>query len=60
MALVDQADLIVAVNPPAPSNQDFFNPGLAESDREYRLEAIEAFARQISKWIDAGEARHRL
>ena len=49
------ADLIVAVNPPAPSNCDFFDPAFAASDREYRFEAVEAFARQISDWIDDGK-----
>ena len=51
---VEAADLIVAVNPPAPSNQDFFDPAYAESDREYRYDAMETFAADIKRWIDAG------
>lgn len=46
-----EADLIVAVNPPAPSGQDFFNPACADSDREYRAAALEAFAARIKRWL---------
>jgi len=47
------ADLIIAINPPAPSNQDFYNPDYAESDRAYRASALERFAAQIQAWIRA-------
>ncbi len=50
-----EADLIVAVNPPAPSNQDFFNPAFAETDREYRAAALDDFAAQIERWIADGQ-----
>ncbi len=48
------ADLIVAVNPPAPSQQDFFNPACAVSDRAYRAAALDAFCAQIQRWLAAG------
>ena len=48
------ADLIVAVNPPAPSNQDFFNPAFATSDRAYRADAVEGLAMQIKRWLATG------
>lgn len=50
---VRAADLIVAVNPPAPSGHDFFNPAFAESDRAYRAAAVDAFAAQIKRWLAA-------
>ena len=49
------ADLIVAVNPPAPSHQDFFNPAFAESDRAYRAGAVEVFAHRIKRWLVGGQ-----
>ncbi len=50
----EQADLIVAVNPPAPSNQDFFNPAFAAQDREYRAAAMADFAARIKLWSSLG------
>ncbi|MCY3574482.1 MAG: DUF4127 family protein [Chloroflexi bacterium] len=52
---IDQADLLVALNTPAPSGSDFFDPAHAKSDRAYRAEAIEAFAAQIADWTAAGK-----
>lgn len=50
----DNADLIVAVNPPAPSSQDFFDLAFAATDREYRAGALDRFAAQIERWIATG------
>lgn len=52
---VDGADLIVAVNPPAPSGKDMYDPADAETDRAYRQVAIEAFAQQIRDWMAEGQ-----
>jgi len=52
---VEGADLIVAVNPPAPSGKDMYDPADAETDRTYRQEAVEQFAQQIRTWVDAGQ-----
>lgn len=45
------ADLIVAVNPPAPSGHDFYNPASAKSDRAYRAEPVDAFVDRIKRWL---------
>lgn len=52
---VDGADLIVAVNPPAPSGKDIFHPEDADADRVYRQDAVDKFARQLYAWIDNGQ-----
>ena len=52
---LDSADLLVALNTPAPSGQDFFDPAYAASDRAYRADAVEAFAAQIGAWTAAGK-----
>ncbi len=52
---VDHADLLVALNTPAPSGSDFYNPVQAASDRAYRQAAIETFAAQIAGWTAAGK-----
>ena len=52
---IDQADLLVALNTPAPSGSDFYDPAHAASDRAYRAEAVEAFAAQIAGWTAAGK-----
>jgi len=52
---VDGADLIVAVNPPAPSGKDFFHPEDAEADRAYRQNALSEFAKQVKSWAEAGQ-----
>lgn len=52
---VTDADLIVTVNPPAPSGKDFFHLEDAESDKAYRQDAVEKFAEQISQWIEDGQ-----
>ena len=49
-----EADLVVALNTPAPSGQDFFDPAYAASDRQIRGAAIEAFAAQIADWTAQG------
>ena len=49
------ADLIAAVNPPAPSNQDFYNPAFAESDRAYRAGALKDLAGRIKRYIAGGQ-----
>ena len=52
---INQADLLVALNTPAPSGSDFFDPAHANSDRAYRAEAVEAFAAQVADWTAAGK-----
>ena len=51
---IAEADLVVALNTPAPSGQDFFDPAYAASDRQIRGAAIEAFAAQIADWTAQG------
>lgn len=52
---VEGADLIIAVNPPAPSGKDYYDPEDADADRAYRQDAVTEFAKQISAWIDDGQ-----
>lgn len=52
---VEGADLIVAVNPPAPSGKDMYDPADADSDRAYRQEAVEQFVQQIGSWVADGK-----
>ncbi len=54
VAAIAEADPIVAVNPPAPSGQPFFDPAFAADDRAYREAALDRFARRIADWIAAG------
>ncbi len=51
---IAEADMIVAVNPPAPSARSFFQPEQAESDRRYRQGALIDLAEQIGRWINEG------
>ncbi len=51
---IDAANMIVAVNPPAPSAGSFFQPDRAECDRNYRQGALVDFAEQIDCWINDG------
>ncbi len=48
------ADLIIAVNPPAPSGKDFFHTEDADADRAYRQDALDTFAQQINTWVEDG------
>ncbi|MCY4070811.1 MAG: DUF4127 family protein [Chloroflexi bacterium] len=51
---IDAADMIVAVNPPAPGARSFFQPDRAESDRNYRQGALADLAERIGCWLDEG------
>lgn len=51
---IDAADMIVAVNPPAPSAGSYFHPDQAESERNYRGDALVDLAEQIGCWINEG------
>ena len=53
---IDDANLIVAVNPPAPSGDDFFNPVNADGDRKYRQTPVQEFVAQIKSWLEEGHA----
>lgn len=52
---VDGADLIVAVNPPAPSGKDIFHLEDANADRAYRQDAVDEFSLQLKTWIEDGQ-----
>jgi hypothetical protein len=52
---IADADVIVAVNPPAPSGRDFFDPADAKTDRAYRQNAAETFVKKIQTWINDGQ-----
>ncbi len=54
VANVGESHLVAALNTPAPSGQDFFDPAYAESDRQVREEAVHAFAGQIARWTAQG------
>jgi hypothetical protein len=52
---VEGTDLIVAVNPPAPSRKDMYDPTDGEEDRAYRQDAVNDFVEKIKTWIDEGQ-----
>jgi hypothetical protein len=52
---IADADVIVAVNPPAPSGRDFFDPADAKTDRACRQDAVETFVKKIQTWMNDGQ-----
>ena len=52
---LEDADLIVVVNPPAPSAKDVYVSADGDADRAYRQDAVQEFVGQIKIWIDEGK-----
>jgi len=48
---ISDADMIIAVNPPAPGGKDFFDPQDAANERAYRAAPLQQFAQQIRAWL---------
>lgn len=57
IAAGDDADFIVAVNPPAANAPRIYDysPAFGEAERAYRLEPLTAFVEQIRAWVEAGK-----
>lgn len=50
----DDADFIVAVNPPSPADKPFFDYDDMAAERAYREAPLRRFVQQIDGWIGAG------
>ncbi len=50
----DDADFIVAVNPPSPADKPFFDYDDMAAERAYREAPLRHFVQQIAGWVDEG------